>query len=305
MRCSTWRRVLDEQPIGSAAEARIWVALEQPGPWGAKAPTQSRLDPGLGAELEKRMKRAGGRLALLRHPAGSTDRLATRRRVFVASAAAGSELLLTGVLDDPGTLLDLDLSALRDGDFEAVRRSVPVLSTHPEPVMLVCVNGKRDACCALFGRPTAHALHDEFGDVVWETNHLGGHRFAPTTLQLPHGYSHAGVDPERGQAIIRAARAGQLCPDGLRGRSSREPAEQVAELAIRQATQCWDLDAVRVVDTERTGSNQWSVTTLVADEPRTLTVARHRSDVRRPKSCGKDGSAMDGWNVHDPRAGEG
>ncbi|MGH3423503.1 MAG: sucrase ferredoxin, partial [Nocardioidaceae bacterium] len=196
MRCSTWRRLVDEPAIGSAAHARAWVALEQPGPWGAKAPTQSRLDPRLGKTLEKRLKSLDSRLALIRHPAGSTDRHATDRQVFAACSAPGATVLLSGTVTDPAELLDLDLEALLRGDAEAVTRSLPALSEHAGPVLLVCVNGKRDVCCALLGRPTAYALHDEFGDAVWEANHLGGHRFAPTTALLPSGYSHAGVDPE-------------------------------------------------------------------------------------------------------------
>mgnify|MGYP006171250341 CR=1 FL=1 len=39
-----------EQLVGSAPFARAWVALEQDGPWGAKAFTASHLDPGLGGE---------------------------------------------------------------------------------------------------------------------------------------------------------------------------------------------------------------------------------------------------------------
>lgn len=297
MRCSTWRRMLDEPPIGSAAVARAWVALEQPGPWGAKAPTQSRLDPDLGKTLEKRLKAAGGRLALLRHPAGSTDRHATRRQVFAAYTEPEETFLLSGTVDDPAALLDLDIESLVRGDAEAVRRSLPALTPQLRPVMLVCVNGKRDACCALLGRPTAYAMHDEFGDAVWEANHLGGHRFAPTTVLLPHGYSHAAVDAERGQAIMHAAQGGRLVPDGLRGRSYWDAAGQAAELAARRSENVWGLDAVVVESSEHTGEHTWTVRLSVADMPAEVLLTRRKTDITRPESCGNEATPVHVWDA--------
>lgn len=297
MRCSTWRRLVDEPAIGTAAAARAWVALEQPGPWGAKAPTQSRLDPELGKSLEKRSKAAGARLALLRHPAGSTDRYATQRQVFAACSLPGRTFLLGGTVEDPAALLDLDVEALVDGDVDAVRTSLPALVEHTAPVLLVCVNGKRDACCALLGLPTAYTLHDEFGEAVWETNHLGGHRFAPTTVTLPYGYSHAGVDPLRGQAIMRAAEGGRLVPDGLRGRSAWHSPVQAAELAARRAADEWRLDAIAVESTERTAKYAWTVRLTVGEHPIEVAASSHPADQRRPESCGKDDKPVYVWHT--------
>ena len=36
---------------GTATQARFWVAVEQSGPWGRDALTESHLDPDLGARL--------------------------------------------------------------------------------------------------------------------------------------------------------------------------------------------------------------------------------------------------------------
>ena len=40
------------------------------------------------------------------------------------------------------------------------------------------------------------ALARVFPDEVWECTHLGGHRFAPTALVLPTGYSYGRLDQE-------------------------------------------------------------------------------------------------------------
>ncbi|OEV07469.1 sucrase ferredoxin, partial [Streptomyces nanshensis] len=50
--CATASRDLAEPLAGTAATARTWLLIEQPGPWGRKALTQSRLDPDLGQALD-------------------------------------------------------------------------------------------------------------------------------------------------------------------------------------------------------------------------------------------------------------
>lgn len=53
---------------GTAARADFVVALEQNGPWGRVAATQSHLDPALGAALDAHVSGLGGRLLLIRRP---------------------------------------------------------------------------------------------------------------------------------------------------------------------------------------------------------------------------------------------
>lgn len=296
MRCSTWSRSLDEDPAGTAARTHAWLALEQPGPWGAKAPTESLLDPGVGAALEGRAAEHGGRLALIKAPR-SHHTTTGSHRVLAACIRPGSQFLLTGDVSDPAAALDVDWAALVAGRQADVVASAPWLRPRTGPVLLVCTNARRDACCALLGRPVAVALHDEFGDDVWEANHLGGHRFAPTTVLLPHGWSHARVDPVTGSRLLRAARADRVVLDGLRGHGCLTPAEQVAEIALRRA-----------LGDDREGQLRVTGSAPVADDTTEVTVAAdgatHRMRVRRsggtqtrPESCGKIGVPLDTWDV--------
>ena len=304
MHCSTWNRVVAERPIGSAATAKAWLVVEQPGPWGARAPTSSAMDPALGADLDARVGALGARLALIRRPSGA-DHGQAQHRVFAACSVPGQTFLLEGTVDRVEDLLPLDLDALVRGDQDGVRASLPVLHATDEPLLLVCVNGKRDLCCALLGRPTAHALHDQFGETVWEANHLGGHRFAPTTVLLPHGYSHAGVDPRRGAAIITRAREGSLEPEGLRGRSCWAPAGQVAELAAREHTDEWRLDAVKVAHVRPTEDLAWDVDvtgTGTGTARHTVAVTCTTTNIMRPESCGKADASMPSWTASVNRA---
>ncbi len=57
--------------------------------------------------------------------------------------------------------------------------------------VLVCTHGSRDVCCGKFGYSVYRFLRSRHaapgGLRVWRTSHLGGHRFAPTLLELPEG----------------------------------------------------------------------------------------------------------------------
>ncbi len=89
--CATASRDLFEPLAGTAATARTWLLLEQPGPWGAKALTSSHLDPALGRALEDAAEGTGVRVALIRRPGRHADcHTATRRRVFAAHVAPGA-----------------------------------------------------------------------------------------------------------------------------------------------------------------------------------------------------------------------
>ena len=216
---------------GTAPVARFWLAIEQPGPWGRDAFTQSRLDPALGAALSARCSAAGGKALLLRHPA-SHAAVDGPRRVFLAGGG-DAPWLLSGTVDDPEVLLGLDLD-------QPGPPSVPWLTTQRDPVLLVCSNGRRDRCCATLGRGVAGALEARFPGQVYECSHLSGHRFAATAVVLPLGHVVARLDDALGGEILDAAADGRLAAGALgprhdRGRAHLSPEDAAAESATRFA----------------------------------------------------------------------
>lgn len=293
--CSSGSRSLGEDPAGTAARATAWLALEQPGPWGPRAATESLLDPALGATLDRAAAEHGGRFALIKAPRTHPEPV-EHRRVLVACTRPGAQFLLTGDVQDPLRALDVDWAALATGRVDDVLAAAPWLSRRDRPVLLVCTNGRRDTCCALLGRPVAVALHDEHGDDVWEGTHLGGHRFAPTSVLLPHGWSHARVDPVSGGAVLAAAARGEVVLDGLRGHGSLAPAEQVADIALRRELGDTREDAVRVLGS-RHGGDATVVELATASGTRTALVRRVPGLQARPESCGKPDVPLDRWDV--------
>lgn len=147
-KCATASRDLDEPLAGTAATARTWLLLEQPGPWGAKALTSSHLDPEVGRALEAAAEGTGVRVALIRRPGRHADsHPSARRRVYVTHTVPGNTWLRGHVTDRPEELLDLDFTALGAGDHGGF--GTPHTGS---PLALVCTNGKRDRCCALLGQ---------------------------------------------------------------------------------------------------------------------------------------------------------
>jgi hypothetical protein len=298
--CSTFCRELREPLPGTAVVAGGWLVVEQPGPWGAKAPTQSHLDPGFGGAIDEACKKVDVRFGLIRSPGRHPDTVARSHQVYVASTRPGRTWLLGGAIADPLELRHLDLDAVGRGDLDAVVDSFPALKVVDEPVMLVCTNGKRDECCALLGRPLAAALAVAAPGRIWEANHLGGHRFAPTATLLPAGTMHGHLTPETAVAVLAAGARGETVLTGLRGRSTWTKRGQAAEIAVRQFTGELALDALSVA-----GEDLGTVTVVHRDgRSWSVPVTSAPADPPRPESCGKEPFAMSILHAGTPVPGD-
>lgn len=290
--CSTASARLGEPLAGTAPYARRWLAVEQPGPWGPRALTESHLPQVVARALAARAEAAGVRIALIRRPGRHAEHdPQAPRRIFLADTRPGRGALWAWETTDPVTLLDLDFD-------------IPAKPEHEGPApLLVCTNSRRDECCALAGRALAGRLAQETADEaetadVWESDHLGGHRFAPTAVLLPTGYLYGRLDAPAARAVLRDAAAGRVTLDRCRGRSTWSRAGQAAELALREQVQEFAPDAVEVVG-ERSldplpGAGTPSSDTHRYEVRLTCGGASFRAEVTetaaaepRPESCGK------------------
>ncbi|MGY3204489.1 sucrase ferredoxin [Streptomyces sp. TE5632] len=285
--CSTVSRRLDEPVAGTAATARTWLLLEQPGPWGAKALTSSHLDPALGRALEAATKGTGVRIALIRRPGRHADpRTPATRRVYGAHTVPGNTWLHAAATTDPERLLDLDFAALGRGQSDTFDAALGGRPHDGDPLALVCTNGKRDRCCALLGRPLAAELTASGVQGVWEVTHLGGHRFAPTVLVLPHGYAYGRAGAHAVKEALHGAREGRIVVEGCRGNSAWERPGQAAELAVRTEVGEYAAGALTVVRTDG-AAPRWQVLVAHADGRRwRVEVAQGTSLPPRAESCG-------------------
>jgi hypothetical protein len=250
-RCSAMAEMIGEPLAGTAATAQSWLCLEQPGPWGRDALSASHLDPGVARELARLAAGTGVRIVLIRRPGRHPDRhRPVPRHVYLAHTAPGRTRLERTTVQDPKELLDLD--------FVAAGAGVPGLvgPASPDPVLLVCTNGRRDVCCALLGRPLAEELAVTHGEAAWECTHLGGHRFSPTAVLLPTGYAYGRLDIAAGRRLLDGGPA--VVTQRCRGRSTWEAAGQVAELAVRDTHGVDGPDSLSV-DTAVESGDGWLV----------------------------------------------
>ncbi|MFG2734226.1 sucrase ferredoxin [Streptomyces harbinensis] len=268
---ASWTR--EEPPAATAATATSWLLLEQPGPWGPRALTGSRLDPALGAALESAAEGTGVRVALIRRPGRApSGAVSGARQVYLAHTRPGRSWVRTLRITAPEELLGLDFAHLGGGEHDGTGDPY-----HGDPLALVCTNGRRDRCCAELGRPLAAELAVGGGVEVWEISHIGGHRFAPTLLTLPHGYAYGRASAPLVKEVATALREGRMVTERCRGRSAWGRAGQAAELAVRGLTGEDGADALGVEESGTDGAGavtvthsdgrRWSVTVEAADGP--------------------------------------
>lgn len=275
--CTDVRQQTGEALAGTAPVARLWVLVEQPGPWGHDALTESHLPVDVGQALKALAVDRPVRFGLIRSVGSHADASRDERTLLVARTDASCAWLAARCIADVDALPQLlSVDALLDAAAQPADLPGDALPT-PGRALLVCTNAKRDQCCAALGRPLAASLARDTVDAdskVWETTHTGGHRFAPTFVSLPDGYLFGGP-----QAATRSLSA-------CRGRSSLAPAAQVAELEVLQrlgatAPRPLDVQAIGIAAAEQ---STWSVTadhqTFSVDVTRTPTADR-------PESCGK------------------
>jgi len=206
--CSLVAKAQGEDPIGSVSPYDLELAVEVPLPWARAVATSPTYPDGLRALP----RLADARRLRLRLPAiapdpdltrpGRTRLFALRRRPAPLGGVAKAEYVVpAGDLAPLATALverpdGADLAPYRQ-QTEAVRD------------LLVCTHGARDACCATFGYPLYERLRSLQGFAaagplrVWRASHLGGHRFAPTLLDLADGRTWGHLDGAATTSLLR------------------------------------------------------------------------------------------------------
>ncbi|MDT0277850.1 sucrase ferredoxin [Blastococcus goldschmidtiae] len=260
-RCSVQALTRGDSGIATASPVQRWLLVEQPGPWGRDALSQSRFDPGVAPLLAERARQEDVRVLLVRRPG---DRLADAGgRWAYADSRPGREGLWWSVRTSDADLL----TAAWDGS---------VGEPTDRPTYLVCTHGGHDACCALRGRPLARAMPAPGPADVWECSHLGGDRFAANVVVLPHGFYYGQV-PGDGALLVAAHERGQVALAWLRGRAGLPAHVQAAQHGAREELGLLGIDdlaplgATRLPAAER-DAERWEVTLAGPGGPVTVVV---------------------------------
>ena len=210
----------DEPMLGTADVVDVWLLLEYRPAWKAKAVVDNSLSVAVQRWLSDGMatlREAGLKVRpqLIRQP--EIDRSDTRLLVHQEGMLREFGSNTVGYND----LIRTPLASLVEN--RALGTSIEA------PQYFVCTNGQRDLCCARFGLPAYAKLRELVGERAWQTTHLGGHRFAPNVLVLPHGALYGRVVADDMAPFVSEVESGRMPTSKLRGRSCYPKPLQAAE----------------------------------------------------------------------------
>jgi hypothetical protein len=201
--CAAASAAAGEEMIGTVWAPDGLALVETPLPWSpnpreqfgsaATAALRRAWDRGFKAGMlaiapdDACSRPAATRVLWYRHPLGAMSSY-TKQEYVVPRGKAGA--LVASLLDGAG-----------DGRWAAFR------DDHEGRDLLVCTHGTVDACCGKFGFPAYRLMREAAacteGVRVWRASHFGGHRFAPTVLDMPEGRYWGRLDDRAMEAVVR------------------------------------------------------------------------------------------------------
>ncbi len=233
------------EPLGATA-SRIdhWILLEYRGLWSPDPLRGSMLDPAVKAHLADLVSHAPrARLLFIRRPRQERHGVVC----FTATTRESGAQIYRRDLEVHEELVGLDLFGADRG--EAV----------DGPLFAVCTHGKRDRCCARYGRPLYDALRDQVDpDWVWQCTHVGGDRFAGNLVCFPEGLYFGRVGLGDVLPLLDHYLGGSIYLDCYRGRCAYSMAVQAAERALRERAGLIGIDDLRLAGSER-DDDGWTV----------------------------------------------
>lgn len=248
--CSTQSLEAGEQLFGSASNNTVWFLLEYTRPWGVKALPESDLTPLVKNRINSWMTSIPHSNTLFIKQLGRTQ---GNIRFYVALATESDPRLYRFDLESYDDLLKLDIDALvSDPNAYAAQSS-------DERLYLVCTNARRDQCCARYGPAIYRKLAALAGEQVWQSTHLGGHRFAPTALFLPHGICYGRIHESEVDELYDTFQKSEIYLERCRGRGCYDKPVQAGEYFLRSQTKKRHLDDFRFQSVAEVGENRWQV----------------------------------------------
>lgn len=123
------------------------------------------------------------------------------------------------------------------------------------PLILVCTHNSYDACCGKLGNEVFQYIFAESGFEVWQTTHLGGHRFAANILFLPNGIYYGRVDKSDFEILKSDFMKNRMTINNLRGRSFYEKYTQAADYYLRLKIGNVDIHSLHYISSVHSDEN--------------------------------------------------
>jgi len=263
--CAEVSRESAEPLAATASRIDHWILLEYRGLWSRDIVAGSGLSDQIKAYLREQLGALPrSRLLFIRRP---ERRQHPEYALYIARTAERDSILLGAELADYAELRDLDLARALETGSASWARLVE------GPLLVVCTHGKRDRCCAKFGRPLYDAVREQSEEgTVWQASHVGGDRFAGNLVSLPNGLYFGRVERAGVWALLDEVLAGRIPLERYRGRSCYSFAEQAAERVVRETTGATAPDDLALLPSEPEADG-WLVRFEVSGEVHEVAVA--------------------------------
>ena len=131
-------------------------------------------------------------------------------------------------------------------------------------------------------------MHEAEGHNAWQSSHIGGHRYAPNVLFLPHSINYGLLSPEQVALAAETYRQGLIYDlDHYRGRTTDSPVVQAAEYFLRRATGNLRIADLVFQSAEQVADDQWQVSFAELSQGRQhqITLAREMTEESFLVSC--------------------
>jgi hypothetical protein len=201
--CSDYSRQSGEDIIGSATNCPTYVLIECPPPWTSEA-FNSRWVPSNLQLLVEEVKRARLPIRFLliandqSHKVDYTTLLIYQKKEGLSNGYRRQEFKLANIEQAAGVVR----KCLWGNSPESVTTNQVTRD------ILVCTHGSHDKCCARYGNPFYFHAKETIANLgldnvrIWQSSHFGGHRFAPTAIDLPEGRYYGVLDQDAFRAIL-------------------------------------------------------------------------------------------------------
>jgi hypothetical protein len=233
--CSVVARTNGIDPIGSAPVHQRYILVETPFPWTKKVEQSPKMNGKLfevlkeAKEQEKSFRFLAFHSDTLPSPDGYTRVFLFERPDSFMARYQKREYLMPNhqVHELVRCFLASPVSLEEFNEYLQP-------SSHIRELFL-CTQGSRDRCCGKFGYELYKEIQERLSlnpDInlrIWRSSHLGGHRYAPTMLDLPEGRYWGHLKPNQLDALLFRKGAFSDLAGSYRGWGAISPFEQAAE----------------------------------------------------------------------------
>lgn len=191
--CSVLAQAVGTDPIGTAPTYDEYFIFELRSPWRREVTETPHFPSGVNDAVQEAARRGRNVRVQCIIPDGDAadDPAVTRIMHFVRPRGALVPYEKREYIVPTGDVASVSWLLLVDDDASDSLRPFRQ-PTDGSRDMFICTHGARDACCGKFGAAMFEQLRAAAESAslttrVWRVSHLGGHRFAPTLLELPYG----------------------------------------------------------------------------------------------------------------------